>query len=186
MKLFAIILTAIGTSSICYAHCPLNLMSNGTTYCTEIDWQPAEQKINGEFLESTTLSPILIAAGTVPPLWLFSKARFSFWKLGDATHTPQEVPGLRIFPYMHMNGGHHHSTAYEFSFDSGTTSYQVKNMAFTEMDGCWSLRWTTESQDDSSASTELLAVTVFTNVAVDQITTCKEGSGQTGQEHNHH
>lgn len=186
MKQIVIFLTMIGLNQISWAHCPLEIKTNGTTYCTDIEWQLAEKKINGEFLESTEQSPVLIASGTIPPLWLFSKARFSFWKQGDAKHVPQEIPGIRIFPYMQMTSGHHHSTAYEFLFDSTTTSYQVKNMAFTEMEGCWSLRWTTESQDDLSTSTTLLAVTAFTNIPADQIATCKEGSGQTGHEHKHH
>jgi hypothetical protein len=185
MKYVMMLSAMLAVSEMAFGHCPLEVKIDSNTYCTDVEWLSSQQKINGAFTDSAELSPILILAGTIPPLWLHSTANFVFWKKGDAQHVPQEISGLRIFPYMHMSNGHHHSTAYEFSFNSTAGAYQLAKVAFTEMKGCWSLRWTTDTTDSLEASQLLLNVTAFTNVPNDLAASC-EGDEGSGDEHEHH
>ncbi len=187
MKQLLITLLTIGAAASTYAHCPLELSIQGETYCTDLEWQMAQKKTNGTYVETEELSPSLIKKGTIPPLWLYSQAQMMLWKKGDPQHTPQTVPGFRVFPYMHMSNGHHHSTAYNFSLDSETLWYSISKIAFVEMPGCWSLRWTTDSVDSLEKSQTLLEIASFTNSEENASITCKNNENQTdGGGHEHH
>ena len=186
MKLLSLILTLVVASEVSFAHCPLEININGTSYCTDIKWTLAQLKVSGQLTDSTESSPILIESGTIPPKWLYSKAQFTIWKNGDSQHVPQEIAGLRIFPYMHMSNGHHHSTSYEFAFNAETGVYQIEKVALTEMDGCWSLRWTVDATDTLETSQLLLNITSFTNTAENMSALCKASSDNSNDGHEHH
>ena len=100
---------------------------------------------------------------TVAPKWLFSKAYAEIWRLDDPEKTPLELPGFRIFPYMHMGNGHHHGDpGAEFYFDENYEIYVLRRAKFHEMPmGHWSLRWTLDSSD--SLETSELTVDLFTD-----------------------
>lgn len=186
MKQWLITLLTIGSAASTYAHCPLELNIKEETYCTDIEWQMAQKKTNGMYVETEELSPSLIKKGTTPPLWFYSQAQMMLWKKGDPQHTPQTVPGFRVFPYMHMSNGHHHSTAYDFSLDSETLWYSISKIAFVEMPGCWSLRWTTDSVDSLETSMILMDITSFANSEGNASVNCKNNESPTDQGLEHH
>jgi hypothetical protein len=150
MRFFILTITFL-FSHLAFAHCPLEIQVSPTEiFCADLKWSPP--------------SPVLIKSGTPPPLWIRSNATVQVWKKGDATHVPQVIPNFRIFPYMHMTSGHHHSASYTFVLDENTSTYEIKNLAFTEMPGYWSLRWTTDSTDSFETSQLLLIITSYTNI----------------------
>jgi len=162
MKFILIALTMLPL--IANAHCPIALDIKSEKYCTEIEWQKGDLKSKGQFVESDVLSPYLIPMGEIPQKWIYSKAQFAIWKDGDANHLPQEIPGLRIFPYMLMTDGHHHGASYEFNYDQNLQQYVLKAVGLQSMPGCWQLRWTTENTDDFTASAFLANIVTYSNL----------------------
>jgi hypothetical protein len=161
---FLIVLAAF-LPSLVFAHCPMSLEVNGEQLCASVIWLNGDQKIKGQYHETAVLSPYLIPSGEIPQKWIYAKAEFLIWKKGDSTHTGQAPNGLRIFPYMIMQDGHHHSTSYELSFDSVSKKHIVAAAALQAMPGCWSFRWTTEANDDLSTSQHLINVSNYTNLS---------------------
>lgn len=158
--LFALILLP----STVFAHCPISLDINGEKYCTNVHWLSSDTKIQGQFQESTLPSPHLIPNGEVPQKWAYSKADLLIWKHGDSQHAPQMPEGFRVFPYMVMENGMHHSAGYNFSWSQETETFVVQHLALQSMKGCWSLRWTTDSKDDVSTSQHLINIGDYQNL----------------------
>ena len=167
MKFFIALMIAI--PSIASAHCPLELDIDGTTYCGDAQWLNGERKIKGQWQETSELSPQLVAMGEIPQKWIYSKVSFVFWQKGDAHHKPVFIEDLRIFPYMHMENGHHHSTSYQEQWTDQT--YLVSAVAFQQMRGCWSFRWTTEVDDALESSQALMNIVEFENLTPQENTT---------------
>ncbi len=178
------------------AHCPYEVNIKDQSYCIDILWDQGEKKVKGQFESVETLSPVLIAMGEVPQKWIYSKAIITTWLKGDSKHTPVEIPHFRVFPYMHMNNGHHHSTGYEFLYDSLESVYVVQRIAFQQMPGCWSLRWTTDTKDQKNSSHLITNLSHFTNLEAhqieEQISFCQNltqtelDNGESESHHDHH
>lgn len=161
MKSFFLLLLLVPSFS--YAHCPISFEVEGVSYCTDIEWLNGDYKVQGSLVPSSQMSPHLIAAGEVPQKWIYSRARFPLWLEGDRTHAPQMIAGLRVFPYMVMENGHHHSTSHEFEWNDGKQVYELTGVAFQEMPGCWSLRWTVAAAGSHENSHQLISISNFQN-----------------------
>lgn len=164
MKFFIMLMIALPNAV--FAHCPAELSVDGKTYCTNVKWLNGERKIQGKFQPTNEHSPQLVLMGEIPQRWIYSKAEFVFWEKGDHDHIPKTIEGLRIFPYMNMEDGHHHSTSYSFNWTS--TSYEISSIVFQEMPGCWSFRWTTAEDDSLEKSEFLMNVEGYDNLAQDE------------------
>lgn len=160
-----------------FAHCPYEIDTENENYCASIEWAKAEKKIKGTFKEVSEISPYLVSDKDLPPQWIFSKMKIKIWVSGDTSHEPVEIKNLKIFPYMTMTmGGHHsHSTVHNFSYQQGS-HYNLSQVRFYEMEGCWSLRWSTDPNLDidsmksvSDSSTVLTNVTEYTNLSPDAL-----------------
>jgi hypothetical protein len=191
MKYFCALI--IFLPNISFAHCPIALDVNGEQYCTSLNWLNGDKKIKGQLEETAVLSPYLIPSGEIPQKWIYAKAEFLIWKNGDSTHTAQTPEGLRIFPYMTMADGHHHSTSYEFNFDNANQRYVVAATALQSMPGCWSFRWTTDDMDDLATSQHLTNVSNYTNLSPtdnatmnDFCTAVSDGSNDSENNGHHH
>ena len=160
--------------SLSDADCPYQVSSNGEAYCLDIEWKQGEVKTRGEFEGTDIESPYLVPQEEIPQRWIYSKAEIITWKKSDSSQAPVEVPNFEIFPYMHMQNGHHHSTGYEFAYDSMNQRYVLSQVKFQSMPGCWSLRWTTSPENMHSPenmqeiSLHLMNVTNFTNLDPEQ------------------
>lgn len=159
-----LLLALILLPSAAYAHCPISIEINGEKYCTNINWLPSDTKVQGQYQESTLPSPHLIPSGEVPQKWAYSKAEFLIWKNGDHSHTPQAPKGFRIFPYMVMENGMHHSAGNTFSWDEKNGVFVIEHLALQSMKGCWSLRWTTNATDDFATSHLLTNIVGYMNL----------------------
>lgn len=69
---------------------------------------------------------------------------------------------------MVMNNGHHHSTSHIFTKSVSNSGYILSAVAFMEMPGCWSLRWSIFDEEDLNSSQHLTAITDYTNLSEDQ------------------
>lgn len=147
-----------------FAHCPIEIEMEAVSYCLDIQWIEGEKKSQGSFVEAESPSPHLVEAGQIPQKWIYSQAQIQTWKKGDTTHQPAVIENFRVFPYMHMTNGHHHSTSYEFSYDSQKGVYVLNRMALQEMAGCWSLRSTTQEGEDPSLSQFLQNIVDYPNL----------------------
>lgn len=183
-----IILLLIGMlPSLSFAHCPFEIESDGQAYCVDISWQKGEKKVQGLFKPTDKQSPQLIPMGEIPQKWIYSKADVFVWEKGDSNHTSQFIEDFRIFPYMNMEDGHHHSVSYDFKYDSG--KYTLQAMGFQKMPGCWSLRWTNEEHDQMGNSSFLMNVLDYENLTDDENHSmksyCTSGSGSNSGSHSH-
>lgn len=160
-----IFLALILIPSATYAHCPIALEINGEPYCTNINWLSSDSKVQGQYQESQLPSPQLIASGEIPQKWAYSKGEFLVWKKGDPKHTPQAPEGFRIFPYMVMENGMHHSAGYNFLWNEDSETFVVQHLALQSMKGCWSLRWTTSTTDDFTTSQHLTHILGYANLS---------------------
>lgn len=173
------------------AHCPIPLAVHGQSYCADVQWLNGDRKVQGEFESVEHLSPHLVQRGEIPQRWVYSKAEIQIWQKGDRAHRPQKIEGFRIFPYMHMQNGHHHSTSYDFQWDPNTETYLVSGVAFQEMAGCWSFRWTTSQEDRLVSSQFLMNVLDYSNASDAKNHEMAEhcanaGSGEDhGEDHDH-
>lgn len=168
-------------SSYSFAHCPSKISYEGDTYCADLKWQNTERKVRGLFVETDKLSPVLIPMREVTPEWEYSTALISVWKKADRDHVPVFLNGLRFFPYMNMVSGHHHSGAYELMLTN--EDYVLSQMAFHQMPGCWSVRWTFNVEDGMSDSAVLSKVMSYENVDdnTEIIELCMAEGGDGGQ-----
>ncbi len=147
------------------AHCPISFEIDGETYCTQVQWLSGDKKVAGQLESTNTTSPYLIPKGDVPQKWIYSRAEFTIWRDGDASHASQNPAGLRIFPYMIMEDGHHHGTSYDFSWNAEEEKFSLYNMSLQTMRGCWSLRWTTTDTNDLlETSQPLLNIKNYSNL----------------------
>lgn len=190
-----LLLIALALPALAQAHCPFEVEVGEKTYCAYVTWMFTESKIRGEFEETDDPAPHLIPMREVPQKWRYSLATVATWEKGDPMHTIVQIPGFRVFPYMHMINGHHHSTGYEFAYEEELGMYVIRRVAFQKMPGCWSLRWTTAEGDQKSSSQFLEYVTQYMNIddqEYDQLKTiCAElgpdGNGSDGDDdHGHH
>lgn len=151
------------------ADCPLEVTVQGQDFCVDIHWESSEKKIRGQFEDAEALSPHLVPMGEIPQKWLYSRALIVLWNKSDSNQTPVQVPDFRVFPYMHMKNGHHHSAEYDFYFDSEQQAYVFRRVAFRAMPGCWSLRWTTDLDDFQETSALLQNITGFSNLSPEAV-----------------
>ena len=178
------------------AHCPYEVSYSNEAYCLDLEWDFGERKIKGEFKPTNTVTPYLIPHKEIPQRWIYSTAYLIVWKKGDKNHKPVEIPNFRVFPYMHMENGHHHSAGYDFLYDEAEEAYLFRRVAFQQMKGCWSLRWTTADKDLMASSKELLQITEFTNIDEQQkekmVSFCRTNNSESehsqhhGHNHAHH
>lgn len=166
-----------------FAHCPYEVTSSNKSYCLELYWDTGEKKIKGQFEPSDVQTPYLVPVGEVPQKWIYSKVLISTWEKGDKNHKAVEIPGFRVFPYMHMKNGHHHSAGYEFNYAVNYEMYIVDRVVFQQMPGCWSLRWTTEKEDSMKGSQLLINMTNFRNLNEDQVVEQEKLCSEVGQGH---
>lgn len=180
MKLLISLLILLPSAS--FADCPYLVIAEGEDYCVDLRWDYGAKKVKGQFEETAEQTPYLNPMGTVPQKWIYSKALITTWKKSDVDQKFATVPGFRIFPYMYMQNGHSHSAGYEFFLDAADSVYVFERMAFQQMPGCWTLRWTTDPEDLEESSQFLLNMTDFANLneaqVAKQIMFCDELGGQ--------
>ena len=185
-----LIFIALVLPSLAKAHCPMPIDLESGSYCADILWDTGEKKLKGEFKPVKTLSPYLVPPGTIPQRWIYSRATIQIWQKGDASHTPVMIPDFRIFPWMHMASGHNHSAGYNFFEDTDTQSYRLQELAFQQMVGCWTLRWTTAGKDEEESSQMLTTVLDYTNLKpaenTEQEVLCDDLAGSPGHGGGHH
>ncbi len=150
--------------TLSYAHCPIPFETDNQSFCAEIEWLSGERKVQGQFESVNYKSPQLNLRGEIPQKWVYSKMNIHVWEKGDHSHVPKFLKDFRVFPYMFMENGHHHSASYDFRWDSDEQVYILKGIGFQEMNGCWSLRWTTSEQDQLSSSHIFQTVDRFENL----------------------
>ena len=156
------------TSTKLWAHCPNKIEVDGETYCTRAQWQAATKKVEGKFVDLDQVSPHLIPMRTAQPKWVYSNVKFMIWKDGDASHEPVKLEGLNIFPYMIMDGGHHHGASHEAIFNEEDFTYDLGSIRFHEMRGCWSFRYAFTEDENLKDSKLLLILNDFTNLTEEQ------------------
>lgn len=164
-----LILSLLFFPAVSQAHCPHKVQSAGQEYCVEVTWDYGDRKVQDQFEPIEVLSPYLVSMGEIPQRWVYSKAYITAWKKKDSSQALVEIPSFRVFPYMHMINGHHHSASYEFGFDPASQVYTFDKVAFRHMRGCWSLRWTTALEDSMGTSNLLGSLTDFTNLNDKQV-----------------
>lgn len=156
-----VLVIGFALSGVSNASCPIELELEGGSYCAEVNWGYGFKKVRGEFKITEELSPYLVPMREIPQKWIYSSAQVRVWEPGDQSRGGIEIPDLKIYPYMHMTNGHHHSAAHRFSYNPEEQSYSLDQMAFRQMPGCWSLRVETEGGEDGSS---LLAVVSYANL----------------------
>jgi hypothetical protein len=193
-----VLLLFLFVSSKAFAHCPFDLEIEGEFFCADVEWLQAELKVGeGEFRKafdknsgSPVMSPQIIHMGVIGPKWLYSKAKVTIWKKGDQDHAPVLLDGLNVFPYMVMENGHHHDSAYEFKTSEEGDWYEVSKMPFHMMRGCWALRWSYGDGVSLSNSKLLLKVSNYQNsneVENDFLDGfCEKLNGDSGHKPPHH
>jgi len=177
-------------SQLASAHCPLPLNLAEDKYCLEVQWPKAEVSVQGNLQETSELSPQLIRSGTLPSQRLRSRALVAVWRNGDVEHRPVQLPeGARVFPYMVMSNGHHHSTSHTFTWLEDEELYELRNMALQEMPGCWSLRWTSAETLDLASSQLLQLISPFENLSVSEnqslVDLCQDLQDTPGDQNGH-
>ena len=163
MKWF--LLTTLLLPFIAQADCSNQIEVDGNLYCVELSWLSAQSKSRGEFLDLDEPSPQLVAMREVPQWWRYSVAAIKLRSVEDKDEERVHLEGFRVFPYMHMQGGHHHGAAHSFEFDEDSELYLFSGVAFREMPGCWSLRWTAFEADDEEQSEQLFVVDSYANLS---------------------
>ncbi|MCB0421612.1 MAG: hypothetical protein KDD61_11485 [Bdellovibrionales bacterium] len=172
MKYLAILLMMMTLKAT--ADCPYTINWKAQSYCVSLEWLNGEAKSRGKFSDVNELSPYLISMGMSPNQWVYSQVAAKVWVAGEKEQTPVVIPGFRIFPYMMMSNGHHHSTRYDYVGPDQDGTYLLRRMAFHKMRGCWSLRWTTADEDLLDSSAELAQITEFVNLSEAEQKSIKE------------
>lgn len=147
------------------AHCPSGFKIDGVDYCSHVQWVNGEEKSEGKLGKTEKMSPQLMKMGDVPQKWIYSKMQIRIWKKGDISHAPQKIENFRVFPYMFMKNGHHHSASYKFDWDSKAESYGLRAVVFQQMPGCWTLRWTIQDSDTVDSSKHYINVLNYANLS---------------------
>ena len=158
MKSFLLISILFSQWAYAQPECPNPFEFNEIQYCAEVEWLKGEVKQRDEFFPSEVDSPFLNPMGEVPQRWIYSQAIIRTWLADDAEQTPVLLDGFRIFPFMHMNNGHNHSTYHEFTQDPEFSESRLTKMAFQSMHGYWTLRWTTGEGETLKGSQELMKI----------------------------
>lgn len=188
MKRLAFLLLLFPLTS--HAHCPNAFDLSRQTYCAEIQWIEGDYKIQGVLTPSGQMSPYLNPQGEIPNRWILSKALIKIWLEDDPTHESLNLQGFRIFPYMHMQNGHHHSTSSQFEWNSQMELYEFSAASFQEMSGCWTFRWTLTPTHDLSKSEFLIDIVNYTNLNQDEnslmATYCSKNNPNTSSTEAHH
>jgi hypothetical protein len=140
MKMVLFLLVSI-QSFVASADCDAKITQGEKEYCLEYEWLPAQRRVQGVFQDDAdgAMSPVLNRQGTPPPRWLYSQARVLITNLDGTIATDLEA--FRVFPYMIMANGHHHSTNHFWEYSAVGGPYILSAMALQEMVGCWSMRY---------------------------------------------
>lgn len=163
MKIFILLFLTLPMKV--FANCPYTIEVSGQSYCVEIQWLNGDIKKQGVFQESSESSPQLVLKGTVPQKWIYSKALFHIWEKNDPAQQPQQIEDFKVYPYMTMISGHHHSTSHQFYWNEVEQAYELKAMALKWMEGCWSLHWTLNAVTEGTNSQLLMNVLDFKNIS---------------------
>jgi hypothetical protein len=164
MKTIFLVMIVFFQVPFAWSNCEAPILIDKQNYCWAIFWRNGDKKIKNKFENTQENSPFLIPMRERPQNWIYSKAKIKLWQQNDLTKAPKEIPNLRVFPYMHMIHGHHHSTEYEFLYDAKSKMYSLEQMTLHEMHGCWSLRWSTNKDDVERTSQLLVKLTRFENL----------------------
>jgi hypothetical protein len=84
-------------------------------------------------------------------------------KKSDSSQQSLFIDEFRIFPYMNMLGGAHHGASYQWAWDPTAGEYKLYDFSLTQMEGCWSLRWTLDEEDQVSTSQKLVDISEYSN-----------------------
>lgn len=160
-------------------------------YCASLEWLKGDKKIKDGFVETDMEGPYQIPMKERPQKWVYSKANFHVWLKGDSTHAPVYLDGLRLFPYMMMENGHHHGAAYMFEEGSEVEGYQLSQLALHGMRGCWSIRGTFSEEDSMETSFLVTKIMSYKNLSeegnAEVMGFCmNEGGGDHGGGHHDH
>lgn len=171
MQSILIIFITLILTNQSFAHCPLEFEREEMTYCLSYNWQNAQIKRRGEFIDLEELSPVINKEKSQAFRRKTSTAFFKVWAKGDKDHKSVYFKNLRIFPYMQMIDGAHHdaSSAVEYMQDylNEGSGYLVSQMALLDMEvgGCWSFRLTFSNENKISTSVKLENIENYTNVS---------------------
>jgi hypothetical protein len=165
LKLNTIMILGLLAFSAANAHCPKSFLHQSESYCLNFEWQKAELRPQGQFVESQELSPILNFMAVPSQQRLFSKANIAVWKEGDSEHKPVYLEDLQVYPFMVMANGHSHGARSNFYYDDQQQVYVLAEMSFQEMNGgCWQIRFKSEKNAEQILSN----IEVFTNLTADE------------------
>jgi hypothetical protein len=159
-----LVLFSFFVSSAAFAHCPIPVKTDKGDYCIDVEWQKGDRMVKGALEATDQMSPFLNKMGEVPQKWIYSRALVRMWQNGDKNHVPVAIEGFRIFPYMLMTDGMHHIGTYKFEYSSTEAAYVISGFSLQEMMGCWSLRWTIESDDAVESSALAAPVVGYSNL----------------------
>ena len=141
--------------------CPHMIFWKEQSYCYQYQWLPAWRKDPaGQWIPSQHPSPQEIPHRSHPQTWLYSNLQIRFWRAEDPGKNGLELEDLQIFPYMYMDSGHHHGAYHEIFFDIESQSYQINEIRFHEMRGCWMIRYN-PSQDRQGLENSQLLLPVY-------------------------
>ncbi|MAF90081.1 MAG: hypothetical protein CL674_02325 [Bdellovibrionaceae bacterium] len=173
---------------IALAHCPNSIFFQGKEYCTMVQWSAASIPDHWNVAGGSMPSPYLIPMRTNPKKHIFSNVSFQIWEKGDASHSPVQIENLHIFPYMIMDNSMNHSTKFSNHFDKETGTYVLENIAFHQMKGCWSFRYTFTDDLRLESSEFLTGISEFVNLSKEEqsalASKCENQS--TSPSHGHH
>ena len=196
MKKILLMTTLLISSSYSLAHCPSEIMHEGEKYCVDFEWGAVERKgRKGEYTEvENSQGPVRVPFRENVRRWNYSKVMISVWKDQDKNHNPVFLEGLRFFPYMNMQSGHHHGGANSLTLsDKGYVLSQMPLHQMSQGDsGCWSIRWTFNEEDFMKDSTALTKIMSFQNLNDDENNQVMEScmaegddGGRGGHHHGH-
>ncbi len=169
MRYLVLILIIFGMQNSFANTCPLEIDVQSQKYCVDYAWENAEAKLKGKFSETSDLSPQSVKMRTPGPLWRYSSIQIKVWEKSDAEQNPIELKDFKVFPFMKMGNGHAHGTSYGFNWDVAEQVYILNEVVFMQMmNGCWSLRWTTGTEEAITGTNLLFNVTDYQNISAEE------------------
>jgi hypothetical protein len=150
--------------------CGYRMIKDQQEYCVDIQWEEATVKKNGAHKKVKEMSPQYIKMNTPGSLWKYSNAYIKIWLYDDVNKKSVKMKEqyFRVFPFMEMIHGHAHGTGYDFVWNDNLDVYELVEVTFLEMQGCWSLRWTSTTVDNIPDSQLLVRLENFVNINKDE------------------